>query len=203
MPSCEVVREVEEGVEQVESRNPQALGRKERPRLPRRLPGHREPGTERREARTRAEPEVAEPRHALQVRVDDEHRDRNRPEPADDRLELKRRDQVQREGGGAEGPNLGRGERPGGDLAARRARVSSVELRIDEPVQAHGERPSTHHREGQPDRRADARESVDGEERADVREREREDGVLELDERGKAPRERERRRAHVWRCREL
>ena len=36
----------------------------------------------------RAEPEVAEPRDALQVRVDDEEHDRDRPEPAHERVEL-------------------------------------------------------------------------------------------------------------------
>ena len=36
---------------------------------------------------------MAEPRDPLQVRVDDEHRDRDRPEPADDRVELEHRDE--------------------------------------------------------------------------------------------------------------
>ena len=44
-------------------------------------------------ARARAEPDVAEPGEPLEVRVDEEHRHRDRPEPADDRIELADGDQ--------------------------------------------------------------------------------------------------------------
>src|SRR5439155_25591950 len=80
--------EVEQRIEQVEPGHPERDGAAERPRLPRDRAGDRRPGPDRGEPVDRPEPEVAEPGPALQVRVDDEARDRDRPEPVDKRVEL-------------------------------------------------------------------------------------------------------------------
>ena len=55
------------------------LGAAERPGLPRKLARDRDPRTDGREAEARPEPEVAEPREALEVRIGHEHDDRDRP----------------------------------------------------------------------------------------------------------------------------
>src|SRR5204862_4579703 len=80
-PLREVDLAVEERVEEVEARNPGGNGSAERPRLPRQAAGDRHPGAERSQPVDGAEPEVAQPREALQVRVDDEADDRDRREP--------------------------------------------------------------------------------------------------------------------------
>ena len=92
-----VVVEVVERVEEVEAGDPEQHRAAEHPRLPRSLAGDGEPGADRSEPEARAEPEVAEPRESLEVRVDEEHRDRDRPEPAYDRVELEDRHQEDRE----------------------------------------------------------------------------------------------------------
>src|SRR5262249_10619778 len=106
---------VEERVEEVEDRHPERDGSPEHPRLPGKLSGDRHPGPDRRQPVDRTQPEVAEPRVALEVRVDDEADDRYRPEPANDRVELPDRDEEERERGEAEENDLGDGE-----LAARK-----------------------------------------------------------------------------------
>ena len=97
-----IVVEVVERVEEVEAGDPEQDGGTEHPRLPRSTTGDGEPGADRREPEAGAEPEVAEPRVPLEVRVDDEHRHRNRPQPADDRVELKDGDEEDRECGRAQ-----------------------------------------------------------------------------------------------------
>ena len=71
-------------------------------------------------------------------------------------------------------------------LAAGGARVPRVDLRVDQPVEGHRQRAGADHRHRDPDEIVRARHSVDRQQRADVREREREDGVLDLDERREA-----------------
>src|SRR5262249_16448815 len=100
----------------------------------------------------------------------------------------------------AEPPGLGPGHDPGRDLTGSGAWVARVELRVDEAVERHRESASSHHGERQPDERTRTGIPVDGEERADVREREREDRVLQLDERREAARQRKRGGAHVCLC---
>ena len=79
---------------------------------------------------------------------------------------------------------------PARQLAAGGARVARVEPRVDQPVQRHRQRPRADHRDRDPDEVVPARPRVHGEERADVRERQREHGVLDLHE----PREARRQR---------
>src|SRR5712691_991468 len=106
--------DVEERVEEIEARHPERDGGAEQPRLPRQVVRDRDPGADGGEAVDRAEPEVAEPREALEVRVDDEARDRNRPEPVRERRELEHRDEEERKRRNAEERDLDDAE-----LAAR------------------------------------------------------------------------------------
>ena len=190
--------EVEQRVEEVEAGDPEADRAAERPRLPRELTRDRDPGADRREAEAGAEPEVAEPRDALQVRVDDEHHDRDRPQPADDRLELEHRDEVDERARArtAPRPARARARRPGAPASAVRgfrASISASTSRfspiasvraptIATVTQAIGPIP------GQPSTR---------EQRADVGERQREDRVLEPDEPREPDGKRRRQRAHT------
>ena len=133
---------------------------------------------------------MAEPREALEVRVDDEADDRDRPQPAHDRVELPDGDEEQRERGDAEDDDLRDRELAARDLAAGGARVPRVDPRVDQPVERHRERAGADHRERDPEEVVRARPAVDREKGADVRERQREDRVLDLDE----PREPRRQR---------
>src|SRR3989337_1426147 len=130
--------EVEERVEEVESRNPQKHGPADGPRLPGSRPGDSEPGTDRREGETGAEPEVAEPREALQVRIDDEHHNGDGPQPAHDRVELEHGDEEHRERRAAEGEYLHARESSARELARRRAWIARIELGVDESIECHG-----------------------------------------------------------------
>ena len=143
---------------------------------------------------------MAEPRDALQVRVDDEERDRDRPEPAHDRVELEDGDEEDGERRRAEHEHLPARERPGGELAARRARIARVDLRVDQPVQTHRERARTDHRHRHPEPVRRRGRLAEREQHPDVREGKREDRVLELHERREAARERDGRRRHVCLC---
>ena len=87
---------VEEGVEEIEACDPARDGAAERPRLPRELTGDRSPRAHRRQPVDDAEPDVAQPGPPRQVGIDDEAGERDRPEPADDGIELHAREQVQR-----------------------------------------------------------------------------------------------------------
>src|ERR1051326_4781820 len=73
--------DVEQRVEEIEPGNPERDRATQRPRLPRDRPRDRRPGPDRGEPVDRAEPEVAEPRPALQVRVDHEAPPPERPAP--------------------------------------------------------------------------------------------------------------------------
>ena len=84
---------------------------------------------------------------------------------------------------------------PARELAARGARVARVDAGVDEPVQRHRERPRADHRERDPEQVVRRRRLADGEERADVRERQREDRVLDLHEPREARRQRRERRS--------
>ena len=79
-------------------------------------------------------------------------------------------------------------------LAGRGARVARVDRRVDEPVERHRERPRADHGQRDPDEVVRRRRAADGEKRADVRERQREDGVLDLDEPREPSRQRRKRR---------
>ena len=174
--------DVEQRVEEVEAGDPERNRAAERPGLPRDRAGDRRPGADRREPVDGAEPEVARPGPALEVRVDHEPHDRDRPKPVHERVELVHRDQEDGEREGAEENDLRGREQPRRQLAARGARVTRVEPRVDQAVQPHRQRTGADHRDRDPDQVVRARRGVDREEGADVREREREDGVLELDE---------------------
>ena len=86
--------DVEERVEEIEAGDPRGDRGAERPRLPRQLALDRCPGADRRKPVDRAEPEVAEPREPLQVRIDDERDHRHGREPAHERVELPDGDEV-------------------------------------------------------------------------------------------------------------
>ena len=129
---------------------------------------------------------MCEPRDALEVRVDDEAGDRDRPEPAHDRVELPDRNEEERERRKAEEHDLERRQAPRRQLPPLGPRVARIDLRVDEPVQRHRQRPGTDHRQRDPEQVVRRRDPVDGEQRTDVGERQREDRVLDLDERGEA-----------------
>ena len=118
----------------------------ELPRLERKLSRDRDPRADRRETVDGAEPEVAEPREPLQVRVDDEADDRDRPQPAHERGRAGRprpgtaRATPRRRGAparGSEGPPEARAPRCA-DCARRAARRSAG----SGPSRASGRRPS-------------------------------------------------------------
>src|SRR5439155_25475332 len=101
-PLLAIDLEIEQRVEEVEARHPERDCATERPRWPRQPSGDRDPGADRREAVDGPEPEMREPGPALQVRVDDERSNGNRPEPAHDRIELEDGDEEERQRGQAE-----------------------------------------------------------------------------------------------------
>src|SRR5439155_5787993 len=87
------------------------------------------------------------------------------------------------------------------ELAPGRARIPCIDARVDQPVQRHREAPGADHCDRDPEQGACARNAVDRKEGADVRERKREDGVLDLHERCEQARvaDEARERVHVWR----
>ena len=133
---------------------------------------------------------MAEPRGALEVGVDDEHHDRDRPQPADDGVELEHGDEVDGEREQAERADVGARQRPRRELPTGRPRVAGVDLGVHQPVEPHRERPRADHRDGDPRHPAPARPPVHREQRSDVGERQREHRVLEPDEPGEPQRER-------------
>ena len=155
--------------------------------------GDRDPGAHRREPVDGAEPQVRDPGEPLQVRVDHEPGHRDRPQPADDRVELPDRQQEHAERDEAEERDLRFGQLARRKLAARSARVPGVDAGVDQLIEPHRQRAGPDHRNRDPEQVVRRRDAVDREEGADVRKRQREDRVLELDERDEAP------RAHVWR----
>jgi hypothetical protein len=100
------VLQVEERVEEVEAGDPERDGTAERPGLPRQLSREGSPRTDRREPERGAEPQVAEPGDTLQIRLDDEERHRNGPEPAHERVELEDGDEKDGECEGAQPRDL-------------------------------------------------------------------------------------------------
>src|SRR5439155_14816813 len=146
------------------------------------LPGDRDPRPDGGETVDGAEPQVRQPGEALKVRIDDERDDRDRPQPPDERVELPDRDEEERERGEAEEDDLRRAELAARQLARRCPRIARVDPGVDQPVQPHRERPRTDHRERDAEQIVRARNAVNREEGADVRERQREDRVLDLDE---------------------
>ena len=93
---------VEQGVEEVEARDPAGDRAAELPRRERQLPGDRDPRAHRRQPVHRTEPEMAEPGEPLQVGVDHEAGNGDRPEPADDRVELEDGDEEDQQRGNTE-----------------------------------------------------------------------------------------------------
>ena len=142
---------VEERVEAIEAGDPERDCGSEHPGLPRQAARDRHPGADRREAVDRAEPEVAEPGDPLEVRVDDETDDRDRPEPAHDRVELPDGGEKERERAETEDDDLGDRELAARDLPAGGARVPRVDPRVDQAVERHRERPCADHRERDPE----------------------------------------------------
>src|SRR4029079_18008618 len=81
-------------------------------------------------------------------------------------------------------------QRAGRKLPRRCPRVASVDLGIDEAVEAHRERPRAAHCDRDPGHRPEPGPAVDGEKGADVRERQREDRVPQSHETRQPDRER-------------
>src|ERR671934_132332 len=79
-----------------------------------------------RESGTGSEPEMTEPRPTLQVWIDDECGERDRPEPAHDVRELERGDDVDRTGDGGEREHLRPRQQAGRKLASRGSRIACV-----------------------------------------------------------------------------
>ena len=145
---------------------------------------------------------MAEPRDPLQIRVDDEEHDGDRPEPAHERVELVDGDEVERERAAAESEHLrhASGGPHGSSRPAVRGLRASTPASISRLSAIASVRAPTIATVIQSRSRARGA-PPDGEQRADVGERQREDGVLELDE----PREAGaasagRAGAHVCRC---
>ena len=105
------------------SRDPERDGPAERPGLQRHLVRDGGPRADGGKAVDGAQPEVRHRAPTLEVRIDDESGDRDRPQPPDDRLELVDGDQKDHEGRDRRGdlPGLERAPR---QLASRRARVA-------------------------------------------------------------------------------
>src|SRR5262249_13676942 len=129
-----------------------------------------------------SEPEVARPREPLEIRIDDEAHDRDRPEPAHDRIQLPDRGEEERKREEAEDDDLGDGQLAARQLPPRRARVPCVDPPVDPAAERHSERAGADHRDRDPEEVVAAWRPADREERADVGERQREDRVLDLDE---------------------
>jgi hypothetical protein len=125
---------VKQRVEEVEAGHPERDRAAQSPGLPRQRPRDRRPRAHRGKPVHRPQPQVAEPRPALQVRVDHEAGDGDRPEPVHERVELEDGDEENRERSRAERHDHGRGEQPSGELAAGCARVARVEAGVDQPV---------------------------------------------------------------------
>ena len=196
-----VVLDVEERVEEVEARHPERDRAAERPRLPRQLAGHRHPRADRREPERDAEPRVAEPGDPLQVRVDDEQHHRHRPEPAHERVELEDGDEEDARARARTAPiTCARESAPAGSSreAVRGFRASSsASISRFRPIAS--VRAPTIATVTQSQSRAGG-SLADGEQHPDVRERQREDRVLELHERGEAARQGDGGGAHVCLC---
>ena len=192
--------EVEERVEEVEAGDPARDRRAEHPRLPRQLAGDRDPGADRREPVDGAEPEVREPGEALQVRVDHEAGNGDRPQPAHERVELADRDQEDARAtpGRRATPATTVSRPPGSSRAAVRGLRASMPASISRLRPIASDRAPTIATVIQRRSCADGH-AVDREQRADVGERQREDRVLDLHERGEALRV-TRASDHVWRC---
>jgi hypothetical protein len=137
------------------------------------------------------------PRDALEVRVDDEEHHGDRPEPADERIELPHRDEVDGERHHAERRHLQSCQQPGGELPSGGAGVPRVDLRVDEPIQAHRQRSRAGHRHRDPGHGRETGPAVHREQRSHVRERQREDGVLEPYQPREPDGQRRRHRAHA------
>ena len=143
---------------------------------------------------------MAEPGDALQVRVDDEADDRDRPEPPHDLFSWKTATRKTTNDGDAEERDLRARQQARGQLARSGSRIARVELRVDQPVQPHRQRPRADHRDGDPEQVVRRGHAVHREQRADVRERQREQRVLDLHEPREAQREDGGRARHVCRC---
>jgi len=155
----------------------------------------------RRKAVDQPEPDVAERSEALQVRIDDERHDDDRRQRPRQRRELAQRDCEHDQTGGAEQQDVARSKEARRQLASSGARVRGVELGVDQTVQRHRQRAGAGHRDRDPDQIAERGSPVNCQDRADVRVRQREDRVLELDERGEPPWEGRGRRTHRASCR--
>ena len=137
---------------------------------------------------------MAEPREPLQVRVDDEQHDRHRPEPAHDRVELEDGDEEdgERERAERRAPAPRESGPAGSSREAVRGLRASSSASISRLSPIASVRAPTIATVIQSQSRA-GRDLADGEQHPDVRERQREDRVLELHQRREAARERDGR----------
>src|SRR5437764_1325396 len=190
--------DVEQRIEEIEPGDPGRDGRAENPCLPRQSAGDRDPTAHRRKAVGDTEQNVTEPGPALQVRVDDEQNERNRPQPANDVRKLKSRNNVYHGRRDTEERDLQAREQTGGQLARGGSRIPRIELRVDQAVESHRRRTRADHRDGDPHEVVRRGNTMDREKRADVGKWQRKDGVLDLHQPGEPRRKRDG--AHVARC---
>ena len=103
------------------------------------------------EPETGAEPDVAEPRDALQVRVTTNSTTGIGHNQRTTGSSWKTASRKTASADPHNSEDLRPRERAGGELAIRRARVPRVDLGVDETVQGHRERPRADHRDRDPD----------------------------------------------------
>src|SRR6185437_415158 len=126
-PLFAVDLEIEERVEKVEAGHPERDSGAKRPGRPGQFPSDRDPRADGCEAVDSTQPEMREPGPALQIRVDDKRGNGDRPEPAHDRVELKDRDQEERERGDAKKDDLATAQQTAGKLPRGRPRIARVD----------------------------------------------------------------------------
>ena len=124
--------------------------------------GHGEPRAHGGDADREAQREMAEPRHPLRERVEDERRDRDGPQHPRLLRQLGHRDEQDGEADGAEREYLPIARRARRQLPGGGARVRRVDVGVDDPVQGHRERPRADHGEQDPAERGDAAGSPSG-----------------------------------------
>src|SRR5450759_4302114 len=144
--------DVEQPVEEIEAGDPASDPDPKRERRRRKRPANRQPGGEWRQAYSRAQPEVTEPGRPLEIWVDDERRHRYRPQIANDRGQPKRRQNQQHKCREAEERRLPQLKAPARKLAPSRARVSRIDLAIDNPIDPHGQRAGADHGQRDPEK---------------------------------------------------
>ena len=134
--------------------------------------------------RQKAEDEVRPGGEALRVGIKEEDRQRERGKFERQLVQAPGGDDEQRGGRDRENPSEPERQVAGGERAVCRAGISAVEFDVGNAVHRHGGGAGADHGDDDPEDltpRWEAADGAGGEQRADQRDREREDGVLEFD----------------------